>query len=344
MQSLNAIFNPLGLKRVLRLSALLAVLLPAVLLPAVLLPAVAAEAEPQATGTPFSFVALGDLPYGDPKLTFPPYSALIDAINQRDPDFSIHIGDFKSGSTLCSDQEFGQQLAHFNRFAKGLVYTPGDNEWTDCHRSNNGGYDPLERLDTLRRMFFRPGRSLGQQSLAVANQPSTHPQLAAYIENQRWVHQQVLFVTLHIVGSNNNFEARDPRMVTEYFARDAANLAWIQSAFDLARSNAIRAVVFAFQADPFEGKSLWEDFPPASGFRNSIGLALLPQARALGKPVLVVHGDSHQTKIDQPFKLERKTIANVTRLIVPGDQDMRAVLVRVQPAAAQVFGFEFISP
>ena len=39
-----------------------------------------------------------------------------------------------------------------------MIYVPGDNEWTDCHRANNGGYDPLERLAFLRAMFY-PGRS-----------------------------------------------------------------------------------------------------------------------------------------------------------------------------------------
>ncbi|NBY71919.1 MAG: hypothetical protein EBQ69_08105, partial [Betaproteobacteria bacterium] len=258
--------------------------------------------------------------------------------------FSIHIGDFKSGSTLCSDEEFTHQRDHFNRFAKGLVYTPGDNEWTDCHRKNNGSYDPLERLDTLRRMFYSPGRSLGQQTLAVVNQSTQQPPFAPYIENQRWVHQQVLFVTLHIVGSNNNFEVRDPRMVAEFFARDTANVAWIQNAFELARASNLRAVVVAFQADPFEGKSLWEDFPSSSGFRNSIGQTLLPLAQSFGKPVLVVHGDSHLTKIDHPFKIDRKVVDNITRLIVPGEQDMRAVEVRVDPMASQPFGFGFISP
>lgn len=302
--------------------------------------ALAQTSQPQT----FTFVALGDLPYGNPTQTFPRYRALIDQINQRQPDFSIHIGDFKSGSTLCSDEEFTHQRDHFNRFAKGLVYTPGDNEWTDCHRKNNGSYDPLERLDTLRRMFYSPGRSLGQQTLAVVNQSNQQPPFAPYIENQRWVHQQVLFVTLHIVGSNNNFEVRDPRMVAEFFARDAANVAWIQNAFELARASNLRAVVVAFQADPFEGKSLWEDFPSSSGFRNSIGQTLLPLAQSFGKPVLVVHGDSHLTKIDHPFKIDRKVVDNITRLIVPGEQDMRAVEVRVDPMASQPFGFGFISP
>jgi hypothetical protein len=54
----------------------------------------------------FSFVALGDLPYGSAKNSYPPYKALIERINSTSPAFSIHVGDFKSGSTLCSDEEF----------------------------------------------------------------------------------------------------------------------------------------------------------------------------------------------------------------------------------------------
>jgi hypothetical protein len=68
----------------------------------------------------FSFVALGDLPYGAPEKAYGPYRALIERINQVGPDFSIHVGDFKSGSTLCSDEEFANQRAHFQRF-KGAV-------------------------------------------------------------------------------------------------------------------------------------------------------------------------------------------------------------------------------
>ena len=59
----------------------------------------------------------------------------------------------------------------FDRFADPLVYTPGDNEWTDCHRANNGSYNPLERLGKVRQLFFpHPGRTLGQHPVDVASQ------------------------------------------------------------------------------------------------------------------------------------------------------------------------------
>jgi hypothetical protein len=290
----------------------------------------------------FSFVALGDLPYGTSQVTYPPYTKLIDRINEIDSVFSIHVGDFKSGSTLCSNEEFANQLNHFQRFKSALIYTPGDNEWTDCHRSNNGSYEPLERLSTLRRVFFKSRQSLGQRPLLVENQSETgSKKFAQYVENVRWQHSEVLFTTLHIVGSNNNFETRSPSAVNEFFDREQANVAWIKDSFSIAAAKKINVMVFAFQADVFESKSIYEDFPSTSGFRKTIGETLLPLAQQWGKPVLIIHGDSHRFKVDQPFILNKKALTNVTRLIVPGADDVRAVEVTV---AGSDLKFSLIAP
>ena len=118
--------------------------------------------------------------------------ALIAAINRDRPAFSIHVGDIKSGSSLCSDEEFERQRAHFSLFEGALVYTPGDNEWTDCHRGNNGSYDPVERLAALRKLFFADERSLGQQPLTLQSQPKLQPAHALWTENRRWQAQGVV--------------------------------------------------------------------------------------------------------------------------------------------------------
>lgn len=280
----------------------------------------------------FSFAALGDLPYGPSDISYLPYRTLIKQINLAEPTFSIHVGDFKSGSTLCSDEEFSNQIAHFQSFQAALIYTPGDNEWTDCHRGNNGAFDPLERLDTLRKDFFRYGKTFGQNPISVVSQSQRMPAFLRYVENLRWQHQSTLLTTLHIVGSNNNFEARNPSAVDEFFHRDAANVAWIKDTFAVASEQKIDLLVFAFQADVFEARNIYEDFPSWSGFRKSIGETLLPLAQMWGKPVLIIHGDSHKFKVDQPFTLNRKTLTNITRLIVPGQTDVRAVKVNVQGA------------
>ena len=293
---------------------------------------------------PFSFVALGDLPYGQAAQGYAPYKSLIRSINQERPNFAIHIGDFKSGSTLCSDEESQVQLGHFGLFDGALFFTPGDNEWTDCHRANNGGHDPMERLQALRATFYKLGLSLGKQPLPVLNQSATTPAFAKFIENQRWVHQGVVFATLHIVGSNNNFQVRDPRAVAEFFERDTANIAWIREAFASAAQTQAKAIVLAMHAEVFDIKNIWEDFPEHSGFRASIGETLLPLAAQSTIPVLLIHGDSHIFRFDQPFTLNKKPITQLTRLVVPGAGDVRAVHVTVDPGQSNPFAVRLLEP
>lgn len=282
----------------------------------------------------FEFVAIGDLPYGARDKVQPAYEHLIVQINALRPAFTVHVGDIKSGATPCSDEEFAFQRANFERFETALLYTPGDNEWTDCHRPAAGRFDPLERLAKLRQVFFAEPRTLGRKPFAVERQS------AAYPENVRFERAGVLFVTLHIVGSNNNFEARDLKAVEEFKARDAANIAWIRAAFERVRALPARALVVMLQADPFEIRMPWGDFPPHSGFAASIGETLLPLAEAWGQPVLFIHGDSHRFVIDRPFKnAQGKPIHNVTRLEVFGAPDMHAVRVGVDPDAGMPFSF-----
>jgi len=108
-----------------------------------------------------TFAVIGDVPYGTAaEEHFPTFVQGINA----DPDVTMvtHLGDIKSGSTTCTDERFERVRHDFDGFADPLVYTPGDNEWTDCHRPNNGGYQPLERLAKVRSLFFsQPGTTLG---------------------------------------------------------------------------------------------------------------------------------------------------------------------------------------
>ena len=67
------------------------------------------------------------------------------------------------------------------------------------------------------------------------------------------------------------------------------------------------------------------DFP-------SIRDTLLPLADAAPHPVLLVHGDFHTYRFDQPFALhDGKPVANLWRLQVFGHPRLHAVRVRVQP-------------
>ena len=298
------------------------------------------EAPGAAASAPVRFVALGDLPYGDPA----PYQELIAQINRWRPDFSVHVGDIQSGSASCSDASLRMQKGYFDLFEGALVYTPGDNDWTDCHRLVMGSHDPVERLAFVRRTFYRAGQSLGQVPIGVENQSAQGGEWTPFVENQRWERSGVLFATLHIVGSNNNLAPPDPRSEGEFALRDRANRAWIQETFALAQQRGAKALVFAMQADVFERRRGGEDFPGNSGFRQSIGQTLLPLAAASAIPVLLVHGDTHEYRFDQPFTHQGQPVKQLTRLEVPGAGDVRAVAVTVDPAQPQPFQVRLINP
>jgi hypothetical protein len=300
-------------------------------------------AVPPAQAAIFNFVALGDLPYGFDATAGAQYRSLITAINRVNPRFSVHVGDFKAGYTQCSDEEFARQRRHFDLFEQAVIYTPGDNDWTDCGRMIAGNYDPLERLAKIRRDFFFPDRSLGQKPIALESQSVVMPDFSDYVENQRWVVSRTLFATLHIVGSNNRFDPKDPRAEAEFLARDRANIAWIQDAFRLAKSRGYVAVAFFLQADVLLEGNRHDNFPPSSGFRQSFGQTLLPLAKEFGKPVLIVHGDSHDFEVDSIYILDGQTLKNVTRLEVPGARVTKAVDVTVNEQAAEPFSFRLIS-
>jgi hypothetical protein len=57
---------------------------------------------------------------------------------------------------------FEDVTGSFNRLKAPTLCTPGDNEWTDRHRSNNGGYDPIGRLNYPCMTFFNKDTSQGR--------------------------------------------------------------------------------------------------------------------------------------------------------------------------------------
>ena len=85
---------------------------------------------------PVHFVVLGDMPYDWPE-DLTRFANLIDATNRLHPDFAVHVGDIKSGGTPCTEQAFQTVLDIFQNSEPPLIYTPGDNEWTDCARGTN---------------------------------------------------------------------------------------------------------------------------------------------------------------------------------------------------------------
>jgi hypothetical protein len=304
-----------------------------------LLAAMAALAAPAHGAT---LAIIGDTPYGSAQLANFPND--VQAINS-DPAVSrvVHLGDIKSGSTVCSDAYFATIRSEFDDFADPLVYTPGDNEWTDCHRPSNGGYNPLERLAKLREVFFDVrGETLGDEV-------PIREQSGATLENVLWFQDGAEFGVIDVPGSNNSLAPwtgntdPTPEQLAESRSRTAADLKWLDAIFAAARADDAAGVVVGMQAD------IWD--PEATAGYDELVKRLAVLAHQFRKPVLLLEGDSHLFRVDHPFtpgdpaygKYDTPVDApNLTRVVVQGSTNCPHAYLRlhVDPSSAAVFSGE----
>lgn len=287
------------------------------------------ELASDSSAKPLTLAVIGDVPYGVEQEAS--VGLLVDAIN-RDPHvrLALHLGDIKSGSTTCTDERLAAALATFESFKDPLVYTPGDNEWTDCHRVNNGGYNPLERLAAVRATFFaEPGSLLGDRPTTVDYQPEL-------VENVRWIESRVAFATLHVIGSNNGLSpwtgigntVPTAEQAQEVEARSAAAVAWVDETFDAAEQRGLRGVVLAMQADT------WAPAPTSA--QQSVVDRIAARTAGFEGEVLLLQGDSHTYLADDPLGLD-----NFTRIVVHGETlPFEYLRLTVNPVRGELFTWE----
>jgi hypothetical protein len=294
--------------------------------------------------SPYVLAVIGDTPYGAAKLAeFPSLVAKINA----DPLVRLvaHVGDIKAGSSSpCTDEYFSSIRALFDGFEDPLAYTPGDNEWTDCHvaSKNNGLYTPTERLQKVRSLFFPvPGRTLGHRSMRVATQAGDRAN-AAYVENTLWKKARVVFAELNITGSNNDLApwgtplpadaGSYPSQSEEYAARARANASWLEKTFATAKRTHAAGVILLIQAD------MWDGTRETLGGYDALVTQIGNLAQGFGKPVLLINGDSHIFTADNPFSAASPRHAihastpiaeNVTRITVEGSAAGRTEYLRL---------------
>ena len=254
--------------------------------------------------------------------------ALADAINTSDPEFTVFIGDIQGGGP-CTDQQREEAVEVFARIKGPLIYTPGDNAWTDCRLPGKGDWDPLERLEKLRAALVPQGQSLGQNPMKLIQQDGE------YRENARWTRGDVVFVTLHQPGGNNGVYP-DRYAFEEFERRNAANVAWLKAAYDEVKTKKARGLVVFFHGNPGWDQIYWK----ATAYRDFKSL-LAHEGEALGVPILAVHGDTHTFTIDKPLKFKdgRTKASHVTRLEVFGSPHRGYVLVAADPRNPELFSF-----
>ncbi|MBL8439079.1 MAG: metallophosphoesterase [Zoogloeaceae bacterium] len=316
-------------------------ILPWLISSAMLVPCGAAQAD----ASPFSpsrgvisLAVFGDSPYGTTPTDTAEFDAspsFIDAIN-ADPDVSLvlHVGDIHSGKQYCTEAYDRSVYELWTAFQHPLIYTPGDNEWTDCHKTGEGGGaynittgqidyktdpagnlinyaggDPIANLDLVRSIFFaEPGVTLAAHKVVLSQAQafdSAFPSDEKYVENVMWAQSQVLFVSLNVPGgSNNDADAwygtptLSAAQVNEREERTGADLRWLDAAFDRAQNLAAKAMVIQLQADMWD-----QDGKAASHIANYQPFIdrIAARAVAFGKPVLLLNGDSHAYRSDNPL-------------------------------------------
>ena len=313
----------------------------------------------QQSSRAYSIGLWGDLPYSAEQAAVIPN--LIADMNSQNLAFTAHDGDLRqgSGSPNCADGKIYTNAAmYFGSLHAPVIFTPGDNDWTDCDRKSLGAdaRNSLQELTNERAFFFATPHTLGQtqflqevqatplcKGFGTANSnsgPSSDVKLtqtATYtdvpcVENRRWIVGTVMYATIDIQGSCNNLCDDYPDPV-EYAARNAAGIQWMKDTFATAAAQHCVAVMFITQADPgFDdtdatraptrnANTLVEDDAQklTDGFHDFL-VALRAQVIAFGKPVAYVHGDSHYFRVDKPLlDSTGKRVTNFTRVETFGD-------------------------
>ena len=123
----------------------------------------------------------------------------------------------------------------------------------------------------------------------------------------RWSYGGVTFLSLNVPGPNNNYEGTSG----EYESRNEANLEWLREGFERAAADESSALMVVLQANPgFE-------LPPEerTGF-NDLLAALEEETVAFGRPVVLVHGETHIQRIDRPMTSSTggERVENFTRV------------------------------
>jgi len=313
------------------------------------------------SGERYSIGLWGDLPYSAAQEAALP--ALFADMNAHRLAFTVHDGDIKQGSnSACDDALYLRALGWFNSLDGAAMFTTGDNDWVDCDRASNGGYNSLERLDHERKLFFSTPFSLGRRPMRQDVQTEALCRnavgaAAACVENRRWSVGRVMYVTLNVQGSCNNLCDTNPDPV-EWAARNAANIKWLKDSFAAAKARNAAAVMLVSQADPGwdlsdgsraplrDPKTLAETDGAPDGFKDFL-IALRDEATAFRRPVAYVHGDSHYFRVDKPLlDATGKRLENFTRIETFGDNaqngtnDVQWLRVVVEPESREVFAFQ----
>lgn len=226
---------------------------------------------------------------------------IINDINASNLAFTIHDGDIGApydglqqdgyigavcdinGGTTLEDK-----IALLDTFSKPLIYTPGDNEWSDCFSNfiySPFALNPSNNLDKIRQLSQSdPTKSLGVKKMKIMRQPN-------YPENVMFSYGKILFVTINIPSGDNcpQLNVVDETVVlgdcSEADARQQANIQWLTLAFQEANAKDMKGVSITVHADlKISSDGTYAELPtctPGSSFELTTDTGLGPFQAAL---------------------------------------------------------------
>jgi chitodextrinase len=250
-----------------------------------------ASASPaSAQGQPLTFSVIGDIPYDGKEDLFLEY---VDDHNRKSPSrLFFHVGDIKSQSEQCPEFYYQQTHDIMAQLAVPSFILPGDNEWNDCA-------DP-DAAWALWEAWFTDFEQNFCGLPAVEAQAVRH-------ENLAFVRDGVLFIGLNLVGgSAPDRDAWDERL------QDDAD--WVEVQFT-SKAPQVRAAVVLAHAERSGSRDLFFDQFDAS-------------AAAFGKPVLFIHGDTHDWAYNTNWGAP-----NVSRISIERNDPPLEVTVSLAPTA-----------
>ncbi|MBS0637765.1 MAG: hypothetical protein JSS12_09655, partial [Verrucomicrobia bacterium] len=209
----------------------------------------------------FSFDAIGDAIYQEEEVGA--WDHIINnVINKEHPAFVVHVGDFQIDPRgldfpnplpiALTESQILEKRDYWWQIKAPLIVTPGDNDWSDTIADPSApppgsppyppNRYPLQTLNAFRDVWYQQGTNV-KFPFHVVSQPHEFPEFEDYIENKRWIYNDVVFVTIHTIAGDNGLDPADSiypearqAIIDEASGptgRIAANLAWLNRAFDV---------------------------------------------------------------------------------------------------------------
>lgn len=265
-------------------------------------------------------ITIGDMPYNAEQQKILD-NQIIPTIRASKNDFVVHLGDFIAGGDFlsCRDNTITKARDYiYSLHPNKVFYTPGDNDWTDCDRdSKTQRFSEYNRLSYLRDVFYTTPPAYPKKWNVI--------QQANYPENAIWIVNNIVYATLHVVGTNNGRTQilldNPDKALQNVLARDKANMQWLQHVKNYATNYHADAIMIFSQADVnvYENKKQGctdDNQIDCDGF-DIYRKATSRIAQEFKKPVFYIHGDTSAYCIDKNFG--GQYAPNLWRVNAPGD-------------------------